>query len=98
MATDCVTTGVDLIVNAETECSLPATVNKTFGRVSIDGRLLIHKGTDGQYATLRANRDVVISSTGVLTATGQGFRGGEGPGHGVTRDTSGTGGKSRLIH
>ena len=92
-AAECDTTGEDLIVNASTKCSLPATVGKTFRRVSIAGRLQVHKDTVGRYATLRAESEVFVTSTGVLTASGQGFSGGQGPGHGVTRATSGTGGK-----
>ena len=96
-AAECDTTGEDLIVNAGTGCSLPSTVGKTFGRVSIAGRLLVNKDTGERYATLRANTEVVITSTGVLTSSGQGFSGGKGPGHGVTRDSSGSGGKSQLM-
>ena len=88
------TTGEDLIVNADTECSFPAIVGKTFRRISIAGRLVVDKDTVGRYATQRADTEVVITSTGVLTASGQGFSSGQGPGHGVTREISGTGGKS----
>jgi len=94
LAADCDTTGDDLIIDADTECSLSAAVSKTFGRISIAGRVLISKDTPGLHATLRADTEVVIASTGILTATGQGYDGGQGPGHGVTRNTWGSGGKS----
>ena len=94
LAADCDTTGNDLIIDVGTECSLSAAVSKTFGRISIAGRVLVSKDASGLHATLRADTEVVIASTGRLTATGQGHGGGQGPGHGVTRNTWGSGGKS----
>ncbi|KAK2183348.1 hypothetical protein NP493_311g00036 [Ridgeia piscesae] len=93
-AAECDTTGDDLIVDVGTECSLPATVGKTFRRVLVEGRLLIDKDSVGRYATLRAEREVVVAYVGVLTTSGRGFGRGQGPGHGVTHATAGSGGKS----
>ena len=93
-AADCDTTGNDLIIAAGTDCSLPATVVKTFGRVSIAGHVLVRPGS-----ILRADTEVVVESTGVLTASGQGHNRGQGPGHGITRGTTlGSGGKSVTIY
>ena len=98
-AADCDTTGNDLIIAAGIDCTLPATVVKTFGIVSIAGHVLVRAGSSGQYATLRVDREVVVASTGVLTASGQGNNRGQGPGHGVTSGTtSGSGGKSVTVH